>query len=193
MPVNPVLAGILHRTSSAPLGKGPKTGSTPAPSAQLAVGKGIKHGFVKTIQGMPSSSSHQELARTAVGKGVRHGYSVPSSVTAALPPEAIIFPPLQIPDIQDSLSELHNNYRNSLHNETKDQSDEIDPSFNIYHFLRRDSSLVDLAMLVPNEELENMGSVEPTPVNEMRNSTATFVDFPHQDFDPSNIDGEFEE
>lgn len=191
-----MLAGILHRTSPVPLGKGPKTGSTPLPSALIAVGKGIKHGFTKTISGMPSSTSHQELARAAVGKGVRHGYSAPSSATAALPLETTTFqdpPPLQIPDIQDSLSELTNNYRNSLQNETMGLSDEIDPSFNMYHFLRRDSSLVDLAMLVPNEELENMGSVEPTPVNEMRNSTATFVDFPHQDFDPSNIDGEFEE
>jgi hypothetical protein len=108
-------------------------------------------------------------------------------------------PPLQIPDIQDSLSELTNNYRNSLQNagrpaeKSNDQSDEIDPSFNMYHFLRRDSSLVDLAMLVPYEELVNMGSVEPTPVNEMRNSTMTFVDLPHQVYDPSITNRESEE
>lgn len=108
-------------------------------------------------------------------------------------------PPLPLPDIQDSLSELTNNYRNSLQNavitaeETKDQGDESDPSFTMYHFLRRDSSLVDLAMLVSNVEPENMGSIEPTPVNEMRNSTISFVDFPHEDFDPSINNDEFEE
>lgn len=151
---------------------------------------------------MPSSTSHQALARAAVGKGVRHGFSVPSSATEALSSASMIFPdspPLPVPDLQDSLSELTNNYRNSLQNavksteDTKDQENESDPSFDMYHFLRRDSSLVDLAMLVSTVEPENMGSVEPTPVNEMRNSTLSFVDFPHQDFDPSINNDESEE
>lgn len=151
---------------------------------------------------MPSPTSQQALARAAVGKGVRHGFSVPSPATEALPSAAMIFPdlpPLPVPDIQDTLSELKNNYQNSLQDavitseETTDQENESDPSFNMYHFLRRDSSLVDLAMLVSNVEPETMVSMEPTPVNELRNSTLSFVDFPHPDIDPSVNNDEPEE
>ena len=65
----------------------------------------------------------------------------------------------------------------------------IDPSFQMYNFLSRDSSLVDLAMLVPTNadeaaEAETSASVDPTPVNEMNASNIPFLDFPGMD--PSN-------
>jgi hypothetical protein len=180
-----------------------------ATSAKLAVGKGIRHhlnGYLKQSGGTASSSSSQQaLAQAAVGKGVRHGFAVPASTshesaTAALASASMIFPDppqLELPDFQDSLSELTNNYRNSLQdaessgdypgksaNEMNEQTNESDPSFQMYNFLSRDSSLVDLAMLIPttnldsNEQLSEQTSVEPTPVNEMANTMMPFVDFP---------------
>jgi len=186
--VNPVLAGILHRNAGASLEKGAKV----AP----AQGKG-------TRAKVTSSSSQQELARAAVGKGVRHGFlpssaAAAGSATEALASASMIFPDpphLELPDIQDSLSELTNNYRNSLQDaeyqtsqsseEAKAQSGERDPSFQMYNFLSRDSSLVDLAMLVPTtnadaaaSEAGTVAPVEPTPVNELSNNVLPFLDFP---------------
>jgi hypothetical protein len=108
-------------------------------------------------------------------------------------------PHLGFPGIEESLNELTNNYRNSLQNneaslpaypgsnsteEAKAQSGEVDPSFQMYNFLSRDSSLVDLAMLVPSTNLESTvaetataAPVEPTPVNELSASAMPFLDF----------------
>lgn len=193
-PVNPVLAGILHRTSGVPAEKEAK----PAP------------GTSKKARGaraeVTSSSSQQELARAAVGRGVRHGFissSTPAgSATEALASASMIFPDpphLGLPGLQDSLSELTNNYHNSLQQVESSGADqagkttgaeeaktEADPSFQMYNFLSRDSSLVDLAMLVPTTttgaeapvtEPEQPVSVEPTPVNEMSGTVMPFLDF----------------
>jgi hypothetical protein len=108
-------------------------------------------------------------------------------------------PQLGFQGIEESLNELTNNYRNSLENneaslpahpgrnsaeEAEAQSGEVDQSFQMYNFLSRDSSLVDLAMLVPSTNVESTGaetvpaaSVEPTPVNEMSASAMPFLDF----------------
>lgn len=183
-----MLAGILQRNSGVSTKKGSKV---PAKS------KG-------TQAKVNTSSSQQELARAAVGKGVRHGF-MPSvatsagSATEALASASMFFPDppnLGLPDIQDSLSELTNNYRNSLQAANEPQANEStksseegenqlnDPSFQMYNFLSRDSSLVDLAMLVPtangaeaSSDQNSAASVEPTPVNEMRASSMPFLDF----------------
>lgn len=107
-------------------------------------------------------------------------------------------PSLGFPGVEESLSELTNNYRNSLENavaparslpdaSTEETKSEKDPSFQMYNFLSRDSSLVDLAMLVPVTNTEDApaepdpaasDSIDPTPVNELRESTIPFLDFP---------------
>ena len=74
-------------------------------------------------------------------------------------------------DMQSSLSELSNNFKNSL----RDDGPQDEQGFGM---LSRDSSLVDLAML---------DTVEPTPVSEFKETSdpnfMSFVDFPHQEFD----------
>lgn len=191
--VNPVLVDILHRT----------TGTRAAP-ATAARGAARKSSRAKVT----SSSSQQELARAAVGKGVRHGLVPPAasagSATEALASASMIFPDppqLGLPDLENSLSELTNNYHNSLQDSELDhpgrgadgtttQSSESDPSFQMYNFLSRDSSLVDLAMLIPTtnadeaDVAESSAAMEPTPVNELSASAMSFLDFPGMD--PSN-------
>lgn len=157
----------------------------------MVTGKGIKHelnGFLRNPAGAgaPSNNSHLAIARSVVGKGIRHGYSnvaaslAKSSANAvtAVATEATAIPcfTFQEPDqlgmdMQSSLSELSNNFKNSLRDGQQG-----------FGMLSRDSSLVDLAML---------DSVEPTPVSEMKGTSdqhfMPFVDFPHssQEFDLS--------
>lgn len=186
--VNPVLADILHRTTGATSAQGTSTRQS-------------------SRTNVSSSSSQQELARAAVGRGVRHGF-LPSasagSATEALASSSMIFPDppqLGLPDLQDSLTELTSNYQNSLQDAGANSADQegsdgsasqhsgIDPSFQMYNFLSRDSSLVDLAMLVPTnaDDAETSASVDPTPVNEMSSSNIPFLDF--LGIDPPNTTG----
>ena len=216
-PVNPVLAGILQRSSAASMEKQGKAPPASATSAKLAVGKGVRHhlnGYLQQSAAKASSSrSQQELAQSAVGKGVRHGLAVPvseaaGSATEALASASMIFPDppqLGFPDLQDSLSELTNNFRNSLQgaeslanhpgepaDETTDQANELDPAFQMYNFLSRDSSLVDLAMLMPmtnadaTEQQPDQTSVEPTSLSEMADTMMPFVDFPSMEAPTEN-------
>jgi hypothetical protein len=75
--------------------------------------------------------------------------------------------------IEKSLSELQNNFRNSL-NEHGQSTDDLSK-------LKRVSSLVDLAMI------PSLNSIEPTPVYQMTTTSEnlmSFVDFPSGEFDP---------
>ena len=191
--VNPVLADILQRSTSETVVK-----STSVP--KLATGKGITHqvgGLLKSSVGIgvPANNAHIALARSAVGKGIRHGYASAASKSLAAPaktentmtvsaipsttPDFTFQDPHQLGmDVQSSLSELSNNFKNSLRNAPLDTQ--------CYQMLSRDSSLVDLAMLDP---------IEPTPVSEMQGTGdsqfLSFVDFPNssQDFDLPNLGG----
>eukprot|EP00547_Thalassionema_nitzschioides_P004285 CAMPEP_0194221786 /NCGR_PEP_ID=MMETSP0156-20130528/31341_1 /TAXON_ID=33649 /ORGANISM="Thalassionema nitzschioides, Strain L26-B" /LENGTH=429 /DNA_ID=CAMNT_0038952313 /DNA_START=199 /DNA_END=1488 /DNA_ORIENTATION=+ len=184
--VNPVLAGILHRSSTSEhdIKKSKAV-------AKLATGRGIKHqlnGYLKHQKPIPPAvdavqSSHVALARTAVGKGVKHNYIGASQVSLSKGSESSTFnqrnvekpqftfqDPYQLGmDVQSSLSELTNNFQNSL----------LDQEGESGGMLSRNSSLVDLAMLHP---------VEPTSVSEMEArgepDFMTFVDFPSQDMKP---------
>lgn len=201
--MNPVLAGILQRSTGAPLEKGAKIAAASAPSQA-------------SRPSVSSSSSQQEVARAAVGKGVRHGFMASSSTgaTDALASASMIFPDppnLGFPAVEDSLSELTNNYRNSLqsavssmHNQqdesgsSEESKEQRDPSFQMYNFLSRDSSLVDLAMLVPATNADTTAAetdaeppesdVDPTPVNELGNSSMPLLDFSGMDQAPAAKD-----
>eukprot|EP00546_Thalassionema_frauenfeldii_P015072 CAMPEP_0178914264 /NCGR_PEP_ID=MMETSP0786-20121207/11327_1 /TAXON_ID=186022 /ORGANISM="Thalassionema frauenfeldii, Strain CCMP 1798" /LENGTH=334 /DNA_ID=CAMNT_0020587149 /DNA_START=507 /DNA_END=1511 /DNA_ORIENTATION=- len=186
--VNPVLAGILHRSSN----KDDDLEKSKA-VAKLATGKGIKHhlnGYLKNQKMMPVAaevvgSSHAALAQTAVGKGIKHSYmggsqeslskeSSTSNQQIAVKPQFTFKDPHQLGmDVQSSLSELTSNFQNSLLNQHEEQNNQTGG------MLSRNSSLVDLAMLHP---------VEPTPVSELKVNDPdfmTFVDFPSQDMKPS--------
>jgi len=189
LPVDPVLVGILHRTTAESGPCEPKRerldDSTSVTTIKVAVGKGIKHQLNGFLRNPPENISHLALAKIAVGKGVRHSVSAqntltePSVVDATTADNSFTFKePHQLGmDVQSSLDELSNNFRNSLK-----QSLEIDDQAYI-SMLRRDDSLVDLAMIP---------SVEPTSVSEMQEADAAaslhidssgmaFLDFPDDD------------
>lgn len=120
----------------------------------------------------PTNQSHLALAKSAVGKGVRHRFSVPSSTavtTTRTVPKVATAPTTTTPatvntvtsnftfqdphqlgmDIQSSLSELSNNYRNSLHhhdNTTSQQQQQLhNASVNTPHTDRSVGTTTDAA------------------------------------------------
>jgi hypothetical protein len=191
--INPVLNGILyHSKIPASMATASAIAATKKPLAsQLPQQAGI----------------HQALARTAVGKGIRHGYcytavsqpaqpvpeqpvhrgSVSQSYAAApLGGTSFDFPELQTAN--DSLSQLTNNYRNSLNDLSSQNLDDeaLMPTpldqmrdFSISAsgtgafggFLSRESSLLDLAM-IPNVDCDGQQS-------DFRSFGMNFVDFPN--------------
>lgn len=199
--VNPVLAGILHRSNNENDIKKSKS------VEKLPTGKGIKHqlnGFLKhpsQSNVSSSDSNHAALAQTAVGKGIKHGYMTATQaqtikdassthnvsggsnqcqqVASMEPTPTFTFKdPYQLGmDVQSSLSELTNNFQNSLKDgRNNDNNEPLGLGM-----LSRNSSLVDLAMLTP---------VEPTPVSELQTKCEptfmTFIDFPSQELNPSS-------
>lgn len=199
--VNPVLAGILQRSSS-----GPDMSKSAAKMPKLASGKGIKHqlnGYLKApVAGAPANGSHIALAQRAVGKGIRHRFSstvalptpqpstkdategvvATAALASAAPPFTFQDPHQLGMDIQNSLSELSNNFKNSL-KEAPAAVEAVCASPQGFGMLSRNSSLVDLAMLHP---------VEPTPVSELQNTCdpvfMSFVDFPHSDLESPELE-----
>jgi len=162
VPVNPVLVNILHRSSS-----GGTTDTDQTKSFKVASGKGIKHplnGYLKGV-GAPTNNSHIAVAKAAVGKGIRHGYA--SAAPSESHDTAFTFKdPHQLGmDVESSLSELSNNFRNSMKDTPSDPL--------AFGMLSRNSSLIDLAMLDP---------IEPTPVSELQRTSdpnlMSFLDFP---------------
>mmetsp|Transcript_16457 Transcript_16457/g.27889 ORF Transcript_16457/g.27889 Transcript_16457/m.27889 type:complete len:509 (-) Transcript_16457:60-1586(-) len=160
---------------------------------------------------MSVNRSHLALAQSAVGKGVRHSFASPppahsaqatiapleasnavketstggaTSALAASTPDFTFKEPHQLGmDIQSSLSELSNNFRNSLNEARSDPptSDVARTSF--YGMLSRDSSLVDLAMIPP---VESVGPELGQGQDQVANQQAmTFVDFPQDVYDRS--------
>lgn len=188
---NPVLSDILHRSEK--YEKVPQPESQPAPKPPaIRVYRADDPVLVHAATGK-GPSDHLVLAQKAVGKGIRHNLinstsSGPSEgtrappigqATAALATGPFTFPePPHFPcDMKNSLSELTNNYRNSLH---AVQSANLHcNNANSAGGLTSTDSLVELAMLVPTET-----SVEPRSVREMANSTMPFVDFPHEELNP---------
>ena len=137
------------------------------------------------------SSSFKALARTAVGKGIRHGYtaadchrvgprkSVPSMDTSSEVSKSVDASqqstPKQPPAMNDPLSQLASNYRNSLM-EIRD-NDQLTSS----GLLSRDSSLLDLAMIPDVDD-----GAPPAPETSDINPGFTFVDFPNPEVQPQD-------
>jgi HSF-type DNA-binding len=192
--VNPVLVGILQRTSTSVISFEPKRGTMEPPAAtaiKVAVGKGVKHQLNGFLRNPVVNTSQMALAQSAVGKGVRHSFvsaqqqSVKEVVsvsldTAALEDAFTFKDPHQLGmDVQNSLNELSNNFQNSL-KQTQQFND-----VGYISMLKRDDSLVDLAMIP---------SIEPTSVSEMQQADAdqaaveasedtSFLDFSQDDME----------
>ena len=159
--VNPILAGILHRSK-----QDPTTESKPSPHT------GNFHG--------PPNESQKEIARGAVGKGIRHSFSFNGMKPAPLPPRPGANENGSDSVVQAGLSALKNNFESSFNSGTREGQASTQPAPNSMSYvpgsLRRDDSLVDLAMIP---------LVEDAPVSEPEflSSSAglNFIDFPWQD------------
>lgn len=135
----------------------------------------------------PKGSSQQAIAQAAVGRGIRHSIKQGGAVAQIeLPPAVteLVPSPLAPPTttnysmstgVQDSLSQLANNYQNSIGDlpDLPDQPDYLNDPFP--SLLSRNSSLIDLAMIPAFDENE------PLPTGPGMN----FVDFPQPEVDPS--------
>jgi hypothetical protein len=160
--VNPVLAGILYRSTSDQV---------------------LDH--VQPSGGNQPQHTQQALARVAVGKGIRHGFTLPQTKNSSILPQEktprISNPSAAESPVEASLSALTNNFRNSLEGLTTptDQDRSQDRAIArmaayIPGSLSRDDSLVDLAMIPMVEEGDQSIPVPST-------GPYTFVDFPWQD------------
>lgn len=174
--VNPILANILYRSSTNESCLVPQSSTT-----------------VRNTVYNPPNRSQQEIARVAVGRGIRHSFSHP----LAKKPTPVIsqtVPSTQTDNGDDtersndkvevvhaSLSALKDNFQSSLEaaqeEKTSLNGDSGDDSFHTASYIpgsmRRDDSLVDLAM-IPYVDDENQTENLPT-------SGLTFIDFPWQD------------
>merc|ERR1712232_882913 len=131
--------------------------------------------------------SQQALARVAVGKGIRHNFSLPKKDSSILPSKSPVETKSntsvsQTP-VQAGLSALTSNFQNSLQKSTETSQQKTDiseqPSLTSLSYvpgsLRRDDSLVDLAMI---PMVENTSSQTDANLD----TGLTFIDFP---WDPS--------
>jgi len=203
--INPVLAGILQRSNSEHEIQRSKAVAKRASGKGIKhrLNGFLKHPQETNVTNVPMNTTadctHVALAQTAVGKGIKHSFMTTTQApiikeagttadvlgttnqsqqqTTIEPNSTFTFKdPHQLGmDIQSSLSELTNNFQNSLKDGRNNDNEQSGLGM-----LSRNSSLVDLAMLHP---------VEPTPVSEMQGkidpALMTFVDFPSQDFIPS--------
>jgi hypothetical protein len=166
--VNPVLAGILYRSS------GDQQTSMNSSDKKISASNPSMH----------PQRSQQALARVAVGKGIKHSYILPnakpaSQATITIPNPLAVHPT----PVQASLSALTNNFRNSLqelegYTEENNQVTAVSTTYAggyIPGSLRRDDSLVDLAMI------PMLDYSEPVSTDEQAAQGLTFVDFPWQE------------
>ncbi len=175
--VNPILANILYRSS------------TNEPSLGVQVNTSIQNNVHN-----PINRSQQEIARVAVGRGIRHSFSHPlAKKPAPLPSRSTPLdqgescgesgqPTDTTEVVQASLSALKNNFENSMEAAIGDKAslndDSGDDSYPRSSYvpgsMRRDDSLVDLAM-IPYADDENQSDYN------LQSSGLTFIDFPWQD------------
>lgn len=124
--------------------------------------------------------SQQALAQVAVGRGIRHGFSRPVTIKPVPLPSTSGIEPSQTP-VQAGLSALSDNFQNSLRqdgaslhesNQAYDQNRDNPSSLSyVPGSLRRDDSLVDLAMIPFIDEdgqMEDLGGSDGL----------AFIDFP---------------
>ena len=130
----------------------------------VAVNPTIK-AVVCAVAPLQPIGAHEALARRAVGRGIRHSFGGVSQLQPTATPALAASS-----SVADSLSELANNYKKSLQDDTEVAVSDDDPtplsqmqgppdyynSSSFSGFLSHSSSLVDLAMIAPVEDaLEN--------------------------------------
>ena len=157
--VDPVLAGILNRSSG--------DSTTTSVNQPNRVNQ--------------PQHSQQAIARVAVGRGIRHSFTLPQSDSASMPSKVVSETNLnqassQSP-VQAGLSALTSNFKSSLQDfsgpskDPKGKTGGVPALTYVPGSLRRDDSLVDLAMIPMNDggDTENKQSDA---------SGLAFIDFP---------------
>jgi hypothetical protein len=145
----------------------------PTSLAKSAVGKGITHQYARNNTGVSdvTSSTANAMRGNNLDGFKQHGTN--GNFTFLDPSQL----GMGIDNSQNSLSELQSNYQSSLN-----ESDQTNGTGNggittSKSSLRRDSSLVALAMI------PSLQSIEPTPVYELEavddKAMMTFIDFPN--------------
>jgi hypothetical protein len=208
--VNPVLAGIYNRsTKQYQKDRNPLARSYDVSDSRM-VPNPISSSTTITIAPPTTSGTnipntrpgaHHELARRAIGRGIRH--SIGSSTVNTLPSVPMpLLPPVPTPllpsstSTANSLSELANNYQNSLKDDIVTEESDGDPTplsrmqsriesnfdgmleESQVGFLSSNSSLIDLAMLAPVDEGLNSTAHSDDNGNPS-GETFEFLDFPN--------------
>jgi hypothetical protein len=174
--VNPVLAGILQRTTVA-------TGASSIMSSnRLAAISAIPTGSAATKGSLHALTTPQQLARAAAGHGIRHSFLAGAAAVPTAASSSVSSSSQSVPEnsadtnratraLQEasfslpasaSLSQLELNFRNTINDmdgnsllvdaDPTPLNEMIAPQ---YGFLSRDSSLIDLAMIPPVEDNAN--------------------------------------
>lgn len=193
-PNNPPCPLDPHTIAQSVVGKGIGHQSI----AQSVVGKGVRHQFAthpfQRRQGMPapimSATTLPPLDTPAIST-TNLAQDIGTTHQKQNHPNFLFLDPQQLGmGVEDSLSELQNNFRNSLNDMNEDgkiQAGHNDNNGTTGGKMERVSSLVNLAMI------PDLNSIEPTPVYEMRPpvedslNSMVFIDFPSGDLEPSNL------
>ena len=189
--VNPVLAGILHRSSMA------STAEAKLYSSETTTNESQSE----------ATKSHHAVAQAAVGRGIRHGVGrsqVQVSTRSGLLSQTV---PVDVPSsepevkpaatVANPLSQLATNFQNSLNDLVSVDAVPQEPAVSTTTisdqalfpggFLRRDDSLVDLAMIPVVENSEVPGELLQVGTNKEEATEDVglcFIDFPNPDIFP---------
>lgn len=166
-----------------PIVQDPISSLDPATIAKSAVGKGVTHQY------HPSSSSSSNVSNNLINNGIptdssnRFTFLDPSQLGMG---------------IESCLSELKNNFRNSLNeaakmDEAKNNTDNIENSsssfFPQFSSLTRESSLVDLAIIPSLHTTQSQANFFSSAMNDKTLESdygMTFIDFP-EGVDPNSM------
>jgi len=167
----------------------------PQSIAKSVVGKGVRHQFatqpfqqtrvIETPVNTSPSLPHVDTTGTTYTPSLQDtGISKQEQNES----QFLFLDPQQLGmGVEDSLSELQNNFRNSLNDSRQTgQNDKNNASGS--NKMERVSSLVNLAMI------PDLDFIQPTPVNEMKaiavgesDNAMLFIDFPTNDIELSNL------
>jgi hypothetical protein len=190
-----------------PLVPDPMTSLDPLSIAKSAVGKGVTHQYHSSLPPQTTSApSNTNTNTTSSTNNANNGVSISNSLINGIPTDSsnrfTFLDPSQLGmGIESCLSELQNNFRNSLNEANKsgndmngnNGNDQSANSLQVLNSMQRESSLVDLAII------PSLSSILPPSTTQSTNNIAsnnksleseygmTFIDFPTGGIDPSTL------
>jgi hypothetical protein len=171
-----------------PIVQDPISSLDPASIAKAAVGKGVTHQY------QPSSSNASKVSNNVLNNNlINNGIPTDSSNRFTF------LDPSQLGmGIESCLSELKNNFRNSLNEAAKaDEAKNTDSNengslsyFPQFSSLTRESSLVDLAIIPSLHTTQSQANLFSSAMNDKTLESEygmTFIDFPNDGVDPNSM------